>query len=73
MSLSKQQILKKVGERIKDLRDKVDISQEELAERAKIHRNYLGRIERGESNPPVFTIYRIAIALKTNPAELLKV
>lgn len=73
MSLSKQQVLKKLGERIRQLRNKTGISQEDLADRAKIHRTYMGRIERGESNPPVYTLFRIASALKTNPSELLKI
>lgn len=73
MALTKPQFLKKFGERVRELRKRIDISQEELADRAKIHRTYMGRIERGESNPPVFTIYRIASALKTNPTELLKI
>ena len=54
----------RLGRRIKRLRKELRISQEKLAERANIHRTYMGRIERGESNPPVYTVYKIAKALK---------
>lgn len=60
----------KLGRKIKRLRKELKISQEELAAKAKIHRTYMGRIERGESNPPVYTVYKIAKALKKPLKEL---
>ncbi|MFC2017400.1 helix-turn-helix domain-containing protein [Chloroflexota bacterium] len=39
---------KKFGERIRELRVSINLSQEELAYRASVHRTYLGSIERGE-------------------------
>lgn len=47
-------------------------SQEELADRAGMHLSTLGRIERGESNPPVQTVGKIAKALKTSVDELFR-
>ena len=46
------------------------ITQEVLADMAGIHRTYMGRIERGESNPPVFTVYKIIKALRLSGSEL---
>ncbi|OGK18630.1 hypothetical protein A3B50_00400 [Candidatus Roizmanbacteria bacterium RIFCSPLOWO2_01_FULL_40_42] len=71
MPISKHQFLKSFGEKIKRLRKITGISQEELAEKAKIHRTYMGRIERGEANPPVFTVYKIVKSLKIKSSEFL--
>lgn len=64
MALSKKQFLKRFGNRIRHARKKKSISQERLAAYANIHRTYMGRIERAESNPPIYTAYKIANALK---------
>ncbi len=56
-------INQKVGKNIKKYRKLRGISQEELADKVKIHYTTLSRIERGESNPPVQTIDKIAKAL----------
>lgn len=60
----------KLGRKIKRLRKELKISQEKLAERANIHRTYMGRIERGESNPPIYTVYKIATGLKKSLKDL---
>ena len=63
-------IEKKLGERVRQLRLEKGLSQEELAFRAGIHRNYLGGIERGERNPALKNIAAIAKALDTSVSEL---
>ena len=47
-------------------------SQEKLADHTGIHRTYIGGIERGERNPTLLMIHRIASALAIDPARLLK-
>ena len=69
--LSKDNVLKRFGENVKEARREVGISQDDLAAAVKIHRTYMGRLERGESNPPLWTIYKIAIALKKKPGDLI--
>lgn len=64
-------IRKRFGERVKALRRAKGLSQEELAFRAGIHRNYLGGVERGERNPALDNIAAIAKALDVTPGELL--
>jgi transcriptional regulator with XRE-family HTH domain len=58
------------GRRVRDLRKAQDLSQEELAHRAGVHYTYLGGIERGERNPALVNIARIAGALGISVAEL---
>ncbi|WP_343548007.1 helix-turn-helix transcriptional regulator [Ralstonia sp.] len=48
------------------------LSQEELAERAGIHRTYVGMLERAEKNVTIYNIERIAFALKVEPSALLQ-
>jgi transcriptional regulator with XRE-family HTH domain len=64
-------ILKKFGERVRYLRSKQGISQEELAHRANLHRTYIGMIERAEKNITLLNINKLASALKISIAELL--
>ena len=48
------------------------LSQEELAAKAGLHRNYVGSVERNEKNISIDTIERLAIALGTDPIDLLR-
>lgn len=48
-----------------------DLSQEELAELAGVHRTYIGMVERCEKNVTIYNIERIAQALKVQPGTLL--
>jgi transcriptional regulator with XRE-family HTH domain len=46
------------------------LSQEQLAERAGLHRNYVGGIERGERNVAIVNIAKLAAGLELTLAEL---
>ncbi|AII58864.1 DNA-binding protein [Dehalococcoides mccartyi CG4] len=70
--MTEKTIEQRFGERIRDLRKKAGVSQEELADRAGVHRTYLGGIERGERNPSLKNIYAIARALKVPVSDLFK-
>ena len=61
------------GRRIRELRKARGFSQEELAHRAGVHYTYIGGIERGERNPALVNIGRIAAALEVTLAELFSV
>lgn len=61
--MNKSEILEKFGERIKELRRENKISQEQLAEKANLHRTYIGMIERAEKNITLLNIEKIANAL----------
>jgi transcriptional regulator with XRE-family HTH domain len=47
------------------------ITQEELAERARLTRNYIGNLERGEKSPTLDALEAIAEALGLTPSELI--
>lgn len=64
--------LKRFGARVRDLRAAIGLSQEELAERAGLHRTYIGGIERGERNLGVVNLLQLAKALRVHPSELLR-
>jgi len=59
-----QSITKHVGTTIRAFRHQQKISREVLAERAGLHPNYVGAVERGEMNAGVENIGKIAKALK---------
>ncbi|OGY24270.1 MAG: hypothetical protein A2172_00165 [Candidatus Woykebacteria bacterium RBG_13_40_15] len=63
-------VVAQMGKKIRKIRKHQKLSQEQLSEKTGIHSTTLGRIERGESNPPVYTIYKISQALKTPLREL---
>lgn len=56
---------------VRRVRQELGLSQEELAERAGVHRTYVGMLERSEKNVTIYNIERIAIALDVEPASLL--
>ena len=65
-------ILVKFGNRVRDKRAALKLSQEELAELAGVHRTYIGMIERAEKNITLSNIERIARALSVSLDQLLK-
>lgn len=60
------------GHSIRKLRLKHKMSQEQLAEDAGLHTNYIGRIERAQVNVSLVNIGKLAKALKVKPQDLLK-
>jgi transcriptional regulator with XRE-family HTH domain len=67
---SKQEILIKFGERVREIRKEKKLSQEELAHMAHLHRTYIGMIERAEKNITLINIEKIANALKIRINDL---
>ena len=61
----------KLGERIKDLRKKLDMTQEDLAFKVGVDRSYMGFVERGEKNPTLLRLTKISKALKVTLSQLL--
>lgn len=70
--ISKHDILNIFGENVRKFRRLLDISQEELAHRADLHRTYIGMIERAEKNITLVNMEKIANALEVKIEDLLK-
>jgi transcriptional regulator with XRE-family HTH domain len=60
------------GATIREVRANLGYSQELLAEKANLHRTYIGGVERGERNISLVNIVRLANALKVKPSQLLE-
>ena len=58
------------GDTIRALREERGYSQEKLAERAGLHRNYVGGVERGERNVALENIVKLARALSVRTRDL---
>ena len=58
------------GKRLRELRMERGLSQEQLADLAGLHRNYIGNIERGENGIGIDNIVLLARTLKVKPAVL---
>jgi len=63
--------LHRLGEQVRKRREDQNMSQQKLANQAKVHTNVVGRIERGLCNPTLLTLIAIATALDTTVDQLL--
>ena len=66
-----REVLVQLGKRIRMFRERQGISQEELAGRAELHRNYMSQIESGKRNLSIYRVVKLARALKVSPSKLL--
>jgi transcriptional regulator with XRE-family HTH domain len=64
-------IQKKFGETLREIRKGKNLSQEDVANRSKLHRTYISDIERGARNVSLVNIEKIAKALGITPKSLL--
>ena len=60
------------AQNVRRRRLELGLSQEALAERAGVHRTYIGMIERSEKNVTIYNIWRCANALGMAAHELLR-
>ena len=58
------------GQALRERRHAVGLSQEGLADVTGLDRTYVSGIERGERNPSLTNILKLAAAVQTSPAEL---
>ena len=59
------------GQAVRQLRERRKLSQERLGQLSQLHRNYIGGIERGELNPTLRSIQKLAAAFELKPSQLL--
>ncbi len=60
------------GQVLQHLRHKRGLSQEELGFEADYHRTYISQLERGQKNPSLRAIFRLAEALGITPSEMIR-
>ena len=68
--MSKEAILLTFGKKVQEKRKALQLSQEQLAEEAGVHRTYIGMIERAEKNITLLNIAKIASALRVEIKDL---
>lgn len=66
-----ESILQILGDAIRERRQQPNLTQEALAFEAGVHPNVIGRLERGETDNQVLTLFNVAMSLKTPLAELI--
>ncbi len=68
----KEEVLLKFGNKLREIRLDQKLSQNALAEKSGLHPNYIGMVERGERNPSLINIDKLAKALNLELFELVK-
>lgn len=71
MDISEETFIINLGIHIRQLREKKDLSQQDLANDCNIPKSQIARIERAKINTTVRTLIKIANALEIEPKELL--
>ena len=64
-------ISKQIGNKIKEIREKAQLTQAQVADKADIHVNYFARLERGEVNPSAEILKSVAKALGVKSGDIL--
>ena len=64
-------VMARFGKRLREVRLKVGVSQEKLADMAKLHRTYVSSVERGRCNISLVNIEKLATALEVPMGELM--
>ena len=70
MDLAQQRFLKQLGDRIRERRSALNMTQAELGEKCELHRTFIGSVERGERNISVLNLRVISQSLRISLAEL---
>lgn len=66
------ELAKSIGQRIRNYRIQLKLSQEKLAELSGCHPTYIGQIERGEKNATIESIQKISSALNISLSKLFE-
>ena len=71
MNLDERHFLRDLGHRFRKRREDRGLTQAELADQCKLHRTFIGSVERGERNVSILNLRTIAKALRIGMGELL--
>ncbi|OYX85131.1 MAG: transcriptional regulator [Flavobacteriales bacterium 32-34-25] len=73
MDISEETFIINLGVHIRQLREKKNLSQQDLANDCSIPKSQIARIERAKINTTVRTLIKLANALEIEPKELLNI
>lgn len=71
--MEEKELCKQIGKRIRELREEAGVSQQELALRCGFETSNMCRIEAGNTNPTIVTLYKISSALQVNLERMMQV
>ncbi len=60
------------GQILRELRTERGLSQEELGFESNYHRTYISQLERGQKNPSLRAVFRLAKVLGIRPSEMIR-
>ena len=66
-----EKLQKAFGAVLREARERADMSQEKLALAAGIDRSFLSLLERGQRQPSLTTLFRLAAILRVRPSQLI--
>lgn len=70
--MTKKELQIRIGENIKAARRRKNMSAQELAGRCDLEKSNMSRLEAGNTNPTLFTLYKISLALGVKMAEIVE-
>ena len=65
-------IRRSVGENVRRYREAAGLSQEGLAARIGVDQGYVSKLEAGQRNPTIVTVWHVAKALDVKPSDLFQ-
>jgi transcriptional regulator with XRE-family HTH domain len=69
--MARMLVVVKIGDRLRNLRVRRALTQEELANKADVGTNTVARLERNETEPHMSTLRKLAKALDVDPSEIV--
>lgn len=69
--MSDEEVMRRFGARLREVRERAKVSQEKLAELAGLHRTYVSSVERGQRNISLVNIAKLASALEVPMGDLM--
>jgi transcriptional regulator with XRE-family HTH domain len=72
MKKEKYQMSLRMGGKLRELRRSYGMTQESLAEKLDVHPSYVGQLERGEREPSLHTLEKLAHVFNISPAEFIE-
>jgi transcriptional regulator with XRE-family HTH domain len=69
--MEKQELLKYLGANIKRTREEKGMTQQELASLCNFEKSNMSRLEAGNTNPTIYTLYKVALALKVDLTDVI--